>query len=107
MGIRFRKQTRQPFGRGRGDVCFNQSPWVSSNNKADLFSFTFSSPSPHFFPLFPLPCCSQNSSGFSSTNIAFPSSHFSAIGLLANSVNILSIFFPSFSLVHTGESLLP
>lgn len=52
MGIRFRKQTRQPFGRGRGAVCFNQSSWVSGNNKADMFSFTFSSPSPLSFPLF-------------------------------------------------------
>lgn len=94
MGIRFRKRTRQPFGRGRGDVCFNQSPWVSSTNKADLFSFTFSSPAPTFSPLFPLPCSSQNSPGFSSTNISFPSSHFLQIGLLANPVNILSIFFP-------------
>lgn len=93
MGIRFRKQTRQPFGRGRGDVCFNQSPWVSSNNKADLFSFTFSSPAPTF-SLFPLPCSSQNSPRFSSTSISFPSSHFLQIGLLANAVNMLSIFSP-------------
>lgn len=107
MGIRFRKQTRQPFGRGRGAVCFSQSPWVSGNNKADLFSFTFSSPS-SLFPSVPLICCSQNSPGSSSTSISSSRYHFLQMGLLANPADILFIFFPlSFSLVVLVGSLLP
>lgn len=55
-------------------------------------------------PLFPSvsSCSSQNSRGFSSTIISFPSSHFLQIGLLANPVNILSIF-PLLSASHWWE----
>lgn len=93
MGIRFRKQTRQPFRRGRGAVCFNQSPWVSGSSKADFFYLLF--PQPPLFPSVPLICCSQNSPRSSSTSISSLSSHLLQMGLLANPADTLFSFFPS------------
>lgn len=90
MGIRFRKQTRQPLEGAGGMFALISLHGFQAIIKQICFLF----PSFPQAPLFPSvsSCSSQNSPGFSSTNISFPSAHCLQIGLLANPVNILSIF---------------